>query len=105
MVQLNESVLKLQIMWRAETTLHIIHSAIEVEVIIFQAKRLFCIAFKMNQTRMCEMERPFIMFIYTILEKNFLSPLSFSSTISFFLFTTQHTFPVNWKGTLCVAVS
>lgn len=95
------SSLKLQILSRREATLHIIHScplsSVVVQVIIFQSKSLFCNAFQMNQGRMCEMERPIHYSYLHTQEKDFffLSRLSFSSTISFFLFAAEHTLQIN----------
>lgn len=89
MVYYSAQQLKTMITLRGEPTLHIIHScplsSIEVQVIRLQSRSLFCNAFKINQTRMCAMERPFIIVICTIVEKDFffLFPLSFS-TNSFF---------------------
>ena len=56
-------------------------SSTEVQVISLQSQNLFCNAFKINQTRMCEMERPiYYSYLHNTRKK---IPLSFSSTISF----------------------
>lgn len=89
------SSLKLQIMLRWEATLHIIHScplsSIEVQVIILQSKSLFCNAFKMNQTRMCEMERPIhYSYLHNTRKKDFSFTLIIFLHNFFFCYSPPH---------------